>query len=148
MAIFSRRAVLLAAGSAAMVPKAHSAPSLRATLYKEPGCDCCDGYARYLQKNFISVEVVASGRVPELNRAAGIPEDLAGCHVTTLDGYTVAGHAPIEAVRRLLADRPPLAAITLPGMPSGSPGMSGTATSPFIVYAISRDGSSPSVFSY
>ena len=57
-----------------------------------------------------------------------------------IGGYVVDGHVPIEAVRKLLAEQPPLKGMTLPGMPPGSPGMAGTKEGPFTVYAIDRDG--------
>jgi hypothetical protein len=74
------------------------------------------------------------------SREAGVPEELDGCHIATIGGYVVGGHVPVEAIRRLLAERPPLRAITLPGMPLGSPGMTGSKQGPFTVYAIARDG--------
>jgi hypothetical protein len=44
-----------------------------------------------------------------------------------------------------MAERPAIKGITLPGMPLGSPGMSGDKTEPFTVFAIGKDGTS-SVF--
>ena len=37
----------------------------------------------------------------------------------------VDGHVPVEVIRKLLSERPKIAGITLPGMPEGSPGMTG-----------------------
>jgi len=51
---------------------------------------------------------------------------------------------PIAAVKRLLAERPAIRGISLPGMPAGSPGMDGENTGPFTVYEIG-DGT-PKVF--
>jgi len=48
----------------------------------------------------------------------------------------VSGHVPVNSVRRLLTERPEIRGITLPGMPLGSPGMSGTKSEPFTVYEI------------
>ena len=45
---------------------------------------------------------------------------------------------------RLLAERPKIRGIALPGMPDGSPGMSGTKREPFVVYAFGAGG--PTVF--
>lgn len=52
---------------------------------------------------------------------------------------------PVNIVRKMLADRPPIAGITLPGMPVGSPGMTGEKTAPFVVYAVTKDGK-PTVY--
>jgi hypothetical protein len=73
-----------------------------------------------------------------------VPEPLQGCHTLLIDGYVVEGHVPVAAVKRLLAERPAIRGISLPGMPAGSPGMNGEKTEPFTVYEIG-DGA-PKVF--
>ena len=45
-----------------------------------------------------------------------------------IDGYVVEGHVPIEALDRLLADRPNIVGLALPGMPGDAPGMGGDET--------------------
>ena len=50
-------------------------------------------------------------------------------------------------MRKLLSEKPPIAGITLPGMPLGSPGMGGEKEGPFTIYAIPKDGMAPSVYS-
>jgi hypothetical protein len=52
----------------------------------------------------------------------------------------------VEIVRKLLNERPPIAGITLPGMPSGSPGMTGEKTQTFVIYAVTKDGKPPTVY--
>ena len=54
--------------------------------------------------------------------------------------YVVEGHVPIAAIRKLLAERRAITAITLPGMPEGSPGMVGSKQAPFVIYAVAKDG--------
>jgi hypothetical protein len=56
----------------------------------------------------------------------------------------VEGHVPIGPVKRLLSERPAIRGISLPGMPDGSPGMTGTKTEPFVIYAF--DDKSTRVF--
>jgi len=34
----------------------------------------------------------------------------------------------------------------LPGMPAGSPGMFGTKTQTFVIYAVTKDGKAPTVY--
>jgi hypothetical protein len=63
-----------------------------------------------------------------------------------VDGYVVDGHVPVEVVRKLLSERPAIAGITLPGMPSGSPGMTGEKTQTFVIYAVTKDGNPPKVY--
>jgi hypothetical protein len=43
------------------------------------------------------------------------------------------------AVRKLLSERPAIASIMLPGMPTGSPGMTGKKTAPFISRFLQTD---------
>jgi hypothetical protein len=111
-------------------------PRRTATLYKSPDCDCCEGYAAYLRRDGFDVTVIPSNDLAVINREHGVPPQLEGCHATLVQGYLVGGHVPIRTVERLLAERPAIRAITLPGMPLGSPGMSGRQVEPFTIYAI------------
>ena len=63
------------------------------------------------------------------------------CHTTTIGNYFVEGHIPIEAIEKLMTEKPNIKGIAMPGMPSGSPGMPGAKQGPFIIYAIGNDGS-------
>ncbi|MDX0190374.1 CopG family transcriptional regulator [Sinorhizobium meliloti] len=122
------------------------AEPLQATLYKNPQCGCCEGYAAYLRDNGFNVEVKPTNDLAEISRKAGVPEGMQGCHTTFIDGYVIDGHVPVNAVRRLLKERPLIAGITLPGMPMGSPGMVGTKTEKFVIYAVPKGGKAPSVY--
>ena len=46
---------------------------------------------------------------------------------------------PASAINKLLAERPNIKGISLPGMPEGSPGMTGRKTEPFKVLEISDE---------
>ena len=118
----------------------------KATLYKNPQCGCCEGYATYLRGNGFDVTVKPTNDLTMISQKAGVPERLQGCHTMFIDGYVIDGHVPVGIVRRLLAERPPIKGITLPGMPQGSPGMVGTKTAPFIVYALPKDDGTPTVY--
>ena len=50
----------------------------------------------------------------------------------------VEGHVPDRVIDQLLAERPAVRGIALPGMPEGSPGMSGRKKGPFVVYSFGR----------
>ncbi|USJ28665.1 DUF411 domain-containing protein [Ensifer adhaerens] len=122
------------------------ADPLQATLYKNPQCSCCEGYAAYLRDNGFNVEVKPTNDLAEISRKAGVPEGSQGCHTMFIDGYVVDGHVPVNVVRKLLAEKPAIAGITLPGMPMGSPGMAGTKTEKFVIYTVTKDGKAPSVY--
>lgn len=130
-----------------VAPKLVGAPeSIPVTLYKNPECSCCESYAQYLDRNGFKVDVKATNDLAEISRKAGIPEDLQGCHTSFIGGYVVDGHVPVKTIRKLLDEKPAIVGITLPGMPPGSPGMTGDKTGSLITYAVSRDGTAPRVF--
>ena len=122
------------------------AQPIRATLYKDPNCGCCEGYAAYLQQNGFTIDIQPTYDLAEISRKAGVPAELQGCHTMLVDGYVVDGHVPVNVVRKLLSERPQIAGVTLPGMPMGSPGMTGRQTAPFTIYAVKKDGTAPTVY--
>jgi len=113
-----------------------------AYVYKDPSCGCCEGYASYLEAHGYKVKVIAVDDMASVKARYGIPHDMESCHTTVFDGYAVEGHVPIEAVQRMLSERPAIDGIALPRMPAGSPGMPGTKRGPFTVYALSGGESS------
>ena len=141
-----RRHFLLASAAILFMPASALAAPIHATLYKNPDCSCCEGYAAYLRDNGFDVDVEPTNDLAEISRKAGVPEDLEGCHTMFVDGYVVDGHVPVNVIRKLLAERPAIAGITLPGMPTGSPGMVGTKTEKFTIYALTKDGKAPTVY--
>lgn len=141
-----RRVLLLAALLVTGAATAHAEDAVKTILYKNPQCGCCETYASYLRSNGFNVAVKPTHDLANISRKAGVPSHLEGCHTMLIDGYVVDGHVPVNVVRRLLTERPPIAGITLPGMPGGSPGMSGTKTEPFVIYALPKDGSAPTVY--
>ncbi len=135
-----------AAFTTLVLPLPAFADPIRATLFKNPQCSCCEGYAAYLRQNGFEVEVKPTNDLAEISSKAGVPEKLQGCHTMFVDGYVVDGHVPVKVVRKLLSERPAIAGITLPGMPEGSPGMTGSKRETFTIYAITKDGAAPTVY--
>jgi hypothetical protein len=127
-----------------------SAPTLaapiHAILYKNPECSCCESYAEYLRANGFDVEVKPTNDLAQISLKAGVPARLEGCHSMFVEGYVVDGLVPVDIVRKLLAERPPIAGVTLPGMPQGAPRMLGPKTETFTVYAVAKDGKAPTVY--
>lgn len=122
------------------------AEPIRATLYKNPQCSCCEGYAAYLRQHGFAVDVKPTNDLAQISSKAGVPEQFQGCHTMFVDGYVVDGHVPVNTIRKLLSERPAIAGITLPGMPSGSPGMTGHKDGPFTIYAVTKDGTPPKLY--
>lgn len=109
-----------------------------AILYKNPECDCCEAYAEYLRENGYTVKVVPTHDLSLIKQEHGVPAELGGCHTTLIDLYVVEGHVPVATLDRLLIEHHFIKGISLPGMPQGSPGMSGRKTAPFTIYEISE----------
>lgn len=79
-----------------------------------------------------------------------IPADLQSCHTAIVDGYLIEGHVPAQDIQRLLAERPDVVGLTVPGMPIGSPGMevANAANEPFDVIAYDKNGTLTTFASY
>ena len=133
--------VLVALGAASTIA---GESSRQATLYKNPQCGCCEGYADYLRENGFEVTVEPTHDLPLIKRQHGVPGALEGCHTTLVDGYVVEGHVPVTTLLRLLTEKPDIKGISLPGMPEGSPGMSGEKSEPFTIYEIG--GAEPGIY--
>ena len=71
-----------------------------------------------------------------------VPDALQSCHTAIVDGYVIEGHVPAEDVARLLAEKPDVVGLAVPGMPAGSPGMEGGTPVAYDVMAFQADGSS------
>lgn len=119
---------------------AATASRANAVMYKNPGCECCDGHAAALRSAGLNVKVVPIEDLAALKARAGVPAALQGCHTTMVGGYAVEGHVPVAAVQRMLKEKPAIRGIALPGMPSGSPGMAGPKTAPFKVLSFGAGG--------
>jgi len=120
------------------LPAAADDAKLTATLYKNPGCECCESYADYLRRGGIEVEVIATDALEVIKQQHGVPAALESCHTMIIDGYVVEGHVPLAGITRLLAERPAVTGIALPGMPMGSPGMGGAREGPFQIMSFGQ----------
>lgn len=120
---------------------------IQAVVYKTPTCGCCSEYINYLKANGFRVEVksVSDEELEKLKREANIPQSLWSCHTVFLNNYFVEGHIPIEAISKLLTEKPDINGIALPGMPSGSPGMPGIKFYPFKIHSV-KDGEDLGLF--
>jgi|Deesub1362A_J573_1020465.scaffolds.fasta_scaffold00145_15 hypothetical protein len=109
------------------------------TVYLSPNCGCCKLYVNYLKRERFEVEDIEMKDINTVKSQYGIPPLLQSCHTSVIDGYFVEGHVPVEAIKELIEEKPDVAGIALPGMPSGSPGMPGGKEEPFIIYSL-KDG--------
>jgi hypothetical protein len=141
-------ALLVALLTALLSTQAFAAPTI-VTLYKNQQCTCCDAHGKYLEEQGFKVEVKPVLDLHSINQKAGVPDALEGCHTSFIGGYVVIGHVPVDAIRKLLADRPKIVGISIPGMssmPANLPGMPGTRSQPVAIYEITADGSTSKIF--
>ena len=83
------------------------------TLYKNPGCTCCDKHAAYLEEHGFEVTVVPSPDLQSIRKRLGVPKAMEGCHVMVVDGYLVEGHVPYTPIKRMLTEKPKIMGISL-----------------------------------
>lgn len=119
-----RMALLTLAAAAAMPGNAWAAWPLM-TVHKDPDCGCCGGWVEHLTLNGFKTKVLETKELNRVRARLGVPADLAACHIAEIGGYILEGHVPAVAIEKLLAERPKAKGLAVPGMPSGSPGMSG-----------------------
>lgn len=70
----------------------------------------------------------------------GVPPELRQCHIALVRNYVIEGHVPVDAIARLLKEKPPVVGLVVRGMPIGSPGMEGPNPQPYDVLTLDRQG--------
>lgn len=123
-----------AAGAAAALPVM--------TVYKSPTCGCCKNWVDHVEAEGFQVEVHDLDDMSEIKAEAGVPERARSCHTAIVGGYAIEGHVPAATIKRLLREKPGVAGLAVPGMPTGSPGMEvpGQPADKYDVVAFDRDG--------
>ena len=116
-----------------------------AIVYRSATCGCCQQYIAYLKRNGLKIEEKIAGNddsdLTAIKDQFNVPKDIRSCHTTRIGNYTIEGHVPVEAIQKLLTEKPAVAGISLPGMPSGSPGMPGVKYGTFDVQSFTASGS-------
>ena len=130
--MISRRNFILSLAATALLART---PFARAsgtaiTVTKDPNCGCCTAWADQLRTNRFAVKVVDNPAISRVKARLGVPSQLASCHTAEIERYVIEGHVPASSIRRLLAERPAIRGLALPGMPVGSPGMEVEGTPP------------------
>jgi len=128
------------AETAAQTPAAADQDLPTVLVYKTPTCGCCNGWVEHLEAAGFTVDARDVTDLMSVKRDGGVPPQMSSCHTAIIDGYVVEGHVPAEQVKRLLAERPEIAGISVPGMPIGSPGMEGRSPKPYQVLSFTHGG--------
>lgn len=111
-------------------------------VYKSPTCRCCANWVDHMRQAGFPVITHDVADVEPIKRQRGVPSDLTSCHTAVVGQYALEGHVPAEDVRRLLRERPAVAGLTVPGMPTGSPGMEGLTRDRYDVLSFDSAGAS------
>ena len=105
---------------------------------QRPQCGCCNLWAKAMENAGFTVERVDTDDLPGVKKRFGVPAAVEGCHTAVVGGYFLDGHVPLEAVAKLLYERPDIAGLAVPGMPVGSLGMDYDPNASFDVYAVAK----------
>jgi hypothetical protein len=92
-------------------------------VHRSPTCTCCGKWVEHLKKSNFNVNDIVSDDVQSVKNKYGLPQKLASCHTALVNGYVVEGHVPANDIKTLIKNKPDVVGITVPGMPSGTPGM-------------------------
>ncbi|MDO3435458.1 DUF411 domain-containing protein [Rhizobium sp. CBN3] len=143
-----RRSFIALATSALALPGgwAFAAAPAKMIVYKDPNCGCCHEWSKAMAAAGFSVEARDTDDLAAVKARLGVPGDLEGCHTAVIEEYYLEGHVPLDAIRRLLRERPPLRGLVVPGMPSGSLGMGDDPQASYDVYAVPTGGGAPYLF--
>ena len=132
-------------------------PVKRLRVYKDATCSCCDQWAEHVRDAGWGVTMVTEPSFAAMQYrkdTLGVPAAVRSCHTGVLDimptrggaarQYVVEGRVPAAALERLILERPNVAGLAVPAMPSGTPGMElgpGVPDAPpFTVQAFDVDG--------
>jgi hypothetical protein len=143
---------LLAGTVATAVVFAQKPAATVVDVFRSPTCGCCMKWVEHLRQGGFEVRVKDLGQeaLDKVKSDHGVPPAAQSCHTARVAGYTVEGHVPVDAVQKLLKEKPNVAGIAVGGMPLGSPGMEipGGRKQAFNVVSFGKDGSTKVFASY
>lgn len=117
------------------------------TVYKTPWCGCCSAWADKMKDAGYKVETVDLEDLSAIKKQASVTDELAGCHTAIFGTYILEGHVPLQAIDKLMSERPEIRGLSAPGMPMGSLGMGYDKDAKYTVFAFMADTKlKPTVF--
>ncbi|MES0882108.1 DUF411 domain-containing protein [Roseibium sp. SCP14] len=109
------------------------------TVYKSPWCGCCEIWTEAVEAAGYKVVVEDMEDLSSIKQQAGIPDDMQACHTAVIGmnrKYIIEGHVPLEAIDKMMSERPDIRGIAVPGMPQGSLGMGYDPSAEYTVYSL------------
>lgn len=111
------------------------------TVYRSATCGCCKAWVSHLKDHDFDVTDITVDDVNKFKQQFNVPTDAASCHTAMVNGVAIEGHVPAQDIKRVLKEKGTIRLLTVPMMPSGTPGMDmpGAPRNEFKVYSISQD---------
>jgi hypothetical protein len=114
---------VIAGFSVGWAPAKQHVDDPKIVVYREPSCLCCIKWIAYLEEHGFDVEERIEDDLAAVRKLHGVPKSVKSCHTSLVEGYVIEGHVPAEDIKRLLAEKPMVRGLAVPGMPGASPGM-------------------------
>jgi hypothetical protein len=108
-------------------------------LYKSPSCNCCEAYISYLKQNGFDVTAINRADMQPIKRQMGVTPGMGSCHTAKIGRYTIEGHVPVAAIKKLIASKANVVGLSAPGMPLNSPGMGEEKPGTLAIYTMTKD---------
>lgn len=109
------------------------------TVYRSPTCSCCGKWIEHLKQNNFVIKDIMSDDMKAIKNKHGVSDEMASCHTALVGGYVVEGHVPADDIKTLLTSKSKVVGISVPQMPSGTPGMEmGDKKDPYNVVSFDR----------
>ena len=135
------RTLFSLAAPLALLACTQSAAAATLMVTKTATCPCCKDWVEHMKKAGFEVQVRDVEDLTPVARKLGVPDSLRSCHTSQVGGYVIEGHVPASDVKRLLATKPKVAGLAVPGMVAGSPGMEqGPMKLPYKVLLFQKNG--------
>ena len=135
-----KQASALLAALVLLATVAIAAEPAEIAVYRTPTCGCCSKWVKHLEDHGFSVVDHVLSDLSAMKVENGITPALASCHTAFVGGYVIEGHVPAADIARLLASRPAVSGLAVPGMPIGSPGMEGPNPESYRVLSFDHAG--------
>jgi hypothetical protein len=121
----TRRTILRSGAATVLLSRSALSAWPTVTVHKDPDCGCCSGWIAHLETRGFQVKVIETREINRVKARLGVPFDLWACHTAEVAGYIIEGHVPTAALEKFLNEKSDARGLSVPGMPSGSPGMTG-----------------------
>jgi hypothetical protein len=121
----TRRIIFSGVGAVMLLSRTAMSAWPMVTVHKDPNCGCCGGWIAHLETHGFQVKVIETTELNRVRARLGVPFDLQACHTAQVASYLIEEHVPATALEKFLREKPVALGLAVPGMPSGSPGMTG-----------------------